>query len=1458
MLDNGTSPANQLQVFLQGRGECLIDEVEVRTPNNVNLIANSTFESGTTGWTAEGTQQLSGSETTEGFDSARSYHIRATDRGDNQVNRIRTPLTSPQSAGATLTIRARVRWLRGHPEVLFRLRGNWLEAAVRMDLPTNLGTPGARNSRAAANAAPAIYDVTHCSPVPAANEPVVVTARAHDPDGLTSLELRYRIDPNPAVAALTMLDDGTGGDAVAGDGLYSAVLPGQAAGALVAFHVRATDGFLPNAAATFPNDAPAHECLVRFGESVAAGNFPSYRFWMTQATFNTWDTRHNLNNTLNDVTFVLGNHRVIYNAGAVYAGSPYIAPGFDTPTGRRCGYAVEFPSDDRFLGDTALQLDWPGGHGNENTAIQEQMAYWIAEQIGIAFSHRYFIRLTVNGVIDLQRNGGTVFEAVLQPGGDFLEQWSPGDSEGDFFKIDRAFEFNDNATAGLIADPEPQLRVYTTPDLVNGGTKKKTEKYRWYWLKRSFDSANDYTNLFVIADVLNSASPEPYTSQTEALADVEQWMAIFAVEHIINNFDSWGHDIGKNMYMFKPRNGRWQLYMFDLDWLMLVSQGGPGSYTATTGPLFSSDDPTVTRMYTHPPFRRAYFRAVQKAVNRAFVASKYEAVMDAKYNSLVANGITLCDGQNLAAPTAVKTWFSQRRTFLAGQLNSVAANLTVTSNGGNDFTTNTSFITLTGTAPVEVKGIRVNGQEYPVRWTSITNWSIRVPLNSGENAITFEAYDAGGNVLMGHTDAINISFTGTNESPAGRVVINEIMYNPVAPDGEFVEIHNNSATTAFNLSGWRLDGVDFIFPMATVIEPGGYLTVAKDRDAFAAAYGGVIPVAGEFGGQLDDGGETLSLLQPAAAGAEAEFLVVDRVTYEDDPPWPATADGIGPSLQLIDAAQDNSRVANWSDGSGWRFLSFTGTPSLNATNLLLFLGSAGDVFIDSVSLVEGTEAGMGLNHLLNGDFESGELSPWRATGSHSNSVVSTDMAFDGSHSLHIVARGQGTVNSTVSQALAALDPSTPYTFSFWYLPSTNSMNLNFRITTGFRSISPITLQPVQFTPGSANSAAAVMPVFPSLWLNEMQSDNVNGLIDNAGDRDPWVEIYNAGTNAISLNGWFLADNYTNLTRWAFPANASIDPGQFLLVWLDGEATESSAAALHASFLIGPTNGSLALVFPLESEPTVLDYINYEIAGADRSFGYYPDGQSGPRQTFFFPTPGATNNNAAAPLPLYINEWMAANTAFLADPADGDFDDWLELYNPNDVGVDLSEYSLSDQLDDPAARWTIPGGTLVSPNGYLLVWADEETGQNTTNSTGLHASFRLNQNGEAIGLFAPDGRLIDSVSFGGQTNNVSQGRWPDGNASLYFMPSPTPLASNVIPTSMAEIQIVSASINSSDELVITWSAEAGTTYRVQFKDELNTATWTDLAEITAAGPLASSTQNRNAAPQRFYRIRRVIP
>jgi len=158
---------------------------------------------------------------------------------------------------------------------------------------------------------------------------------------------------------------------------------------------------------------------VRVGDTQPTGNFPVYRIWMTQARLNTWNNRHKLDNTPLDVTFVLGYQRVIYNTVALYAGSPYIAPGYSGATSGRCGYSITTPADDLFLGDPDLVLDWPGGHGSETTALQEQMGYWIADRLNLPFSHRYIIRLHVNGVSDDARQA--VFEAVMQPARSFVE-----------------------------------------------------------------------------------------------------------------------------------------------------------------------------------------------------------------------------------------------------------------------------------------------------------------------------------------------------------------------------------------------------------------------------------------------------------------------------------------------------------------------------------------------------------------------------------------------------------------------------------------------------------------------------------------------------------------------------------------------------------------------------------------------------------------------------------------------------------------------------------------------------------------------------------------------------------------------------------------------------------------------------------------------------------------------------
>ena len=144
--------------------------------------------------------------------------------------------------------------------------------------------------------------------------------------------------------------------------------------------------------------------------------------------------------------------------------------------------------------------------------------------------------------------------------------------------------------------------------------------------------------------------------------------------------------------------------------------------------------------------------------------------------------------------------------------------------------------------------------------------------------------------------------------------------------------------------------------------------------------------------------------------------------------------------------------------------------------------------------------------------------------------------------------------------------------------------------------------------------------------------------------------------------------------------------------------------------------------------------------------------------------------------LVINEFMASNNDYTQDPQ-GQFDDWIEIYNYGVDAVDIGGMYLTDNLSDPV-KWQVPVNdpalTTIEPGGHLLIWAD---GDNS--DPGLHANFKLDAGGEEIGLFKSDGiTMLDSVVFGEQTTDISYGRYPDGTDNWRFFGSPSPAAENI--------------------------------------------------------------------------------
>ncbi len=1224
---------DRLIVGLQGLGECLLDEVEVRVDNGPNLVPNGGFESGLTGWEMQGSHDFSTLEN-QGFVGSKSLHVRASSRVDNQSNRILSPpFPGPIPPGPhTVSIRAKVRWLRGFPEVLVRLHGSATEAYGRMSLPRKLGTPGVVNSTRIANAGPAVYDVRHFPVLPQTNQNVVVTARATDRQGVTAMTLRYRVDPDPNYTDVPMSDGGNGGDAIAGDGIYSATIPGQAAGEMVAFYVQAQDSL--NAIGTFPqdvfpkpgfdrcwpNDALARECLVRWGETQKPGDFATYHLWVSAVNSNRWHTRNPMNNTTMDATFVYNNTRVFYNALPLFSGSPFHRTNSTAgPAGPlRVDYEMNFPDDDPFLGATDFVLNNPGNPDrytiSDQSALSEHVVYKIFEGLGMPNNHRRYVHFFVNGSQRskaYERAGDFIFEDSQQPNGDMIDEWFPNDAGGQLFKVEDWFEFEDNGF---------DVAAYNDADLarrtiaLNGQQTFVPAPYRFMFRKRSVgvgNSANDYSPIFALVD---AASPADNPTNTvvdpdifATAADYEAWMRHFAVQRTVGNFDSYGWNRGKNDYLYRTINGFAHM-PWDVDYALGL--GRPANE-----PLFETTDPRVAAMFNTPVIVRAYWRAFYDLVNGPFNNATLDPFIDSRANALLANNIDI----DLSAVANIKAYINDRRAYLQSQL--AAVDMPFAVDAPSFFETETNYLVLTGTAPVGVKTITLNGAAYPITWTSPTHFVMRFALHAGYNTYTLQGFDRFGVAIVTATSTTTAYFTGTEPDATGALTISEIFYAAPTNGAQFVEIVNQSENS-FDLTGWRLDGANLIFPLGSIVTNGQTIVMARNKAAFNAMFPGV-PVFAVFGANLSTT-QTLALVRTNGGFGQ----VIDAVRFETTAPWVTAA--TGQSWQLIDMAQENDRAANW----------------------------------------------------------------------------------------------------------------------------------------GVSAITPA-------TPGASNSVAAVMPAFDPVWVNEIQHLNMTGFVDNFGESSPWIELYNAGAAPVSLDGYFLADNFTtNLTQWPFPPGTTLGAGERKVVWADGDVAQTSGNDLHTSLMLG-YSGRLALVRLTNGQPQVVDHLAWRWLGMNVTYGSFPEAQSALRFTLAASTPGTTN--LARPVPISINEYLAINSGGIRDPADNDADDWIELFNGGNQFLDLGGLYLTDTPADPF-KFRVPtnGQYRIPPNGFFLIFADDEAPQNSPARADLHVNFKLASTTGYIGLFGPDGStLVDSITYGLQSADMSDVRYGDGANTRYTLSRPTP-------------------------------------------------------------------------------------
>ncbi|NOX46394.1 MAG: T9SS type A sorting domain-containing protein [Chlorobi bacterium] len=145
--------------------------------------------------------------------------------------------------------------------------------------------------------------------------------------------------------------------------------------------------------------------------------------------------------------------------------------------------------------------------------------------------------------------------------------------------------------------------------------------------------------------------------------------------------------------------------------------------------------------------------------------------------------------------------------------------------------------------------------------------------------------------------------------------------------------------------------------------------------------------------------------------------------------------------------------------------------------------------------------------------------------------------------------------------------------------------------------------------------------------------------------------------------------------------------------------------------------------------------------------------------------------------VVINEIMSSNTVSITDE-DGDFEDWIELYNPDSEAVSIFGWSITDDISNPG-KWLFPEFS-INPNNFILVFA---SAKDRSNSVYFHSNFKISASGEAVYLFNENGLLMDSFPAVEIEADKSFGRFPDAAPNLvrfyHFSPWNSNNQSNVL-------------------------------------------------------------------------------
>ena len=922
-----------------------------------------------------------------------------------------------------------------------------------------------------------------------------------------------------------------------------------------------------------------------------------------------------------------------------------------------------------------------GMNDHSNPFIRDEFARSLSADVGIVASHGTFVNLFLNGVYK------GIYNPTERISRRFLQQWHGGGDQWDL--------------------------IGSNNEVIEG------DSAAWTALRNFVNSQSP-------------AVPANYLEITRQL-DVTNFID-YLLPNIYADTDDWPHNNWRAARERTPE-GRFRFYSWDAEWSFGYSHG-PSYNTivnqlSTTSPPWGTTDiqRLFTRLLLSPEFRLLFADRVHKHFFNGGALT--DERIRARYEEVRAQVIGTIPNFNNTIGTS---WIPQRRRYVT---NHFATSGLIASSNAPTFSQFGGRVPrgfeLEMTAPLGTIYFTTNGVDP------------RPPFSAQPHA-TAQAYTSPiqlpGPLLVRARTLNGSEWSALTEAAfeierlGSPLRITEIMYNPLGGESfEFIEIQNTGGAP-IDLGGITVNGINYRFPEDTpALEGGATIVLANSVNPalFAQRYPG-IQVAGYFEGTLSNGGEILSIQDPTGN-------ILTQVTYDDENGWPASADGSGYSLELINLEADQAALANWQ-----RSAAVGGSPgapdSPPATSPVVLH----EVMAENLSAVPISGTFPDWVELKNTSSEPVDLAQWSLTDDSNprKFVFPADTILaPGAHLVVYCASGAALPGLTANFGLSRggetvllYDANTNRADAISWGPQVAEYSI------GRNSDSLWVLN--HPTPGAANETAPTAPL-AELKLNEFLANAAAGAPD-------WLELHNLHeTFAAAIGECYLT--ITNHVSRIAPLSF-IPAAGYLQLFADEESGPE-----HLLFKL-PASGDRITLHTSTGEP--LDAVTFAFQTEGASAGRLPNG-TGAWVRFNNPTPGAANY-----LPEYdgpvINEVLARSTT---GP------DWIELHNPDAADFDLGGMSLSLNRPNPG-QWRFPLGTIIPAGGYLVLSCDPLAPQSGIVPAELTIGPALRHESGGVYLFNLAGQLVESVEYGAQLPSQSIGR---ASAGWVLTASNTPGAEN---------------------------------------------------------------------------------